>query len=113
MFFFCETSIYRPVTTRREQQCAVVDSLVGFGIDREGIRAGWDFWDWTRVRRKLERGMKEGGPYVLCYQSVSPYSLFLFWLQGFRPQLREPFYVFFGVRTSFTSFGGFCYYYSQ
>ena len=63
--FFCETSIYRPVTTRREQQCAVVDSLVGFGIDREGIRTGWDFWDWTRIRRKLERGMKEGGRLVL------------------------------------------------
>ena len=63
--FFCETSIYRPVTTRREQQCAVVDSLVGFGIDREGIRAGWDFWDWTRIRRKLEGGMKEGGRLVL------------------------------------------------
>ena len=44
---------------------AVVDSLVGFGIDREGIHAGWDFWDWTRVRRKLERGMKEGGRLVL------------------------------------------------
>ena len=62
------------MTTRREQQCAVVDSLVGFGIDREGIRAGWDFWDWTRVRRKLERGMKEGGRLVLS--ECQPYTLY-------------------------------------